>query len=72
MHDVYDQASWRRQTRSMHDVDDAGLEVDGVMGPLTLRAIENLQREQGLVVDGIVGPLTTAALKHPKASANGR
>jgi peptidoglycan hydrolase-like protein with peptidoglycan-binding domain len=32
------------------------------MGPMTLRAIENFQRNHGLDVDGIVGPITKAAL----------
>lgn len=41
----------------------AGLDVDGVEGPLTLRAIENFQRANNLIVDGIAGPETIATIQ---------
>jgi hypothetical protein len=44
------------------NVHDAGLRVDGVFGPLTLKATENFQTMTGLSVDGIVGPLTWTKL----------
>lgn len=37
--------------------------VDGIFGPLTLKAVKDLQRAKGLVIDGIVGPKTAAALE---------
>lgn len=41
----------------------AGLDVDGVEGPFTLKAIETFQRAYGLLVDGQVGPQTIGALQ---------
>jgi peptidoglycan hydrolase-like protein with peptidoglycan-binding domain len=37
-------------------------EIDGVLGPLTRRAIMRFQRRAGLAVDGVVGPRTRRAL----------
>ncbi|MDI9831945.1 peptidoglycan-binding protein [Streptomyces sp. KAU_LT] len=37
--------------------------VDGIFGPVTQRAVEDLQRRDRLVVDGIVGPHTWKALR---------
>ncbi|MEU6545979.1 peptidoglycan-binding protein [Streptomyces sp. NPDC046859] len=37
--------------------------VDGIFGPVTRRAVRDLQRRDGLVVDGIVGPHTWKALR---------
>ena len=37
--------------------------IDGIIGPITERAIKQFQKEAGLVVDGIAGPKTLAALK---------
>lgn len=48
-----------------HALRDKGFDpgpLDGVLGPLTRRAIVAFQRAQGLVPDGIVGPRTRAAL----------
>ncbi len=36
--------------------------IDGILGPLSLTAIKNFQRDNGLAVDGIVGPKTAAKL----------
>lgn len=38
-------------------------EVDGKIGPLTRKAIEEFQKTHGLKVDGKVGPLTWAELQ---------
>lgn len=39
------------------------LAVDGIVGPVTMKAIEDFQRKNGLTVDGIVGPKTMAVLQ---------
>jgi len=39
-----------------------GVSADGVIGPVTRRAIRNYQRNHGLVVDGIAGPATLSSL----------
>ena len=39
-----------------------GVAADGVIGPVTRRAIRNYQRNHGLAVDGIAGPATLASL----------
>jgi peptidoglycan hydrolase-like protein with peptidoglycan-binding domain len=39
-----------------------GVSADGVIGPVTRRAVRNYQRNQGLAVDGIAGPATLASL----------
>ena len=36
--------------------------IDGVQGPMTVRAIRAFQRQHGLSADGLVGPRTRAAL----------
>ena len=41
-----------------------GVSADGVIGPVTRRAIRNYQRNQGLAVDGIAGPATLAQPRH--------
>ncbi|SDN11785.1 Peptidoglycan-binding (PGRP) domain of peptidoglycan hydrolases [Streptomyces sp. cf386] len=38
-------------------------EVDGIFGPVTERAVRQMQKRSGLVVDGIVGPHTWKALR---------
>lgn len=40
----------------------ANLEVDGITGPATRRAVRDFQRQHGLVIDGVAGPKTLAAL----------
>ncbi|MEV4191258.1 peptidoglycan-binding domain-containing protein [Streptomyces toxytricini] len=42
------------------------LDVDGIYGPLTKAAVQDLQRKHRLDVDGIAGPRTWAALKDTK------
>ncbi|WP_432193282.1 peptidoglycan-binding protein [Streptomyces sp. bgisy027] len=37
--------------------------VDGIFGPVTERAVRQVQRRAGLVVDGIIGPHTWKALR---------
>jgi peptidoglycan hydrolase-like protein with peptidoglycan-binding domain len=39
-----------------------GVQADGIIGPVTRRAIRNYQRNQGLAVDGIAGPATLSHL----------
>ena len=39
-----------------------GVSADGVIGPVTRRAIRNYQRNQGLAVDGVAGPATLGSL----------
>jgi hypothetical protein len=46
-----------------------GVSADGVIGPVTRRAIRNYQRNQGLVVDGIAGPATLSSLGIVASSA---
>lgn len=41
----------------------ARLEVDGIFGPATEKAVKDFQRRNNLTVDGIVGPRTWAKLK---------
>jgi peptidoglycan hydrolase-like protein with peptidoglycan-binding domain len=37
-------------------------QIDGIFGPVTKTAVEQLQRDSHLAADGIVGPATWAAL----------
>ena len=46
-----------------------GVSADGVVGPVTRRAIRNYQRNHGLAVDGIAGPATLASLGIAASSA---
>lgn len=39
-----------------------GVSADGVVGPVTRRAVKRFQRKNRLVVDGIIGPQTLRAL----------
>jgi hypothetical protein len=48
-----------RQIQScLNSVNNAGLNPDGIFGPLTQAAVINYQRTNGLSADGIVGPIT--------------
>jgi len=40
----------------------SGVNADGIFGPATAQAIQNVQRSHGIGVDGIVGPQTWGAL----------
>ena len=51
---------WVQQ--SLNHLQNAGLAVDGIAGPLTRNAVRAFQGRAGLVQDGVVGPLTEAAL----------
>lgn len=55
-----DYARWIQQ--SLNQLINAGLVVDGIVGPRTRAAIRNFQAQHGLTVDGIVGPRTEAAM----------
>lgn len=46
----------------LNTCNNAQLNVDGLFGPNTLRAVRNFQRVEGLSVDGIIGSRTAAAL----------
>ena len=47
----------------LNRVIDAGLDVDGIMGPKTKAAVKAFQQKHGLVADGVVGPKTRAKLE---------
>jgi len=47
---------------SLNLVDNAGLDVDGEIGPLTINATQHYQRENGLTPTGYANPATVAAL----------
>jgi len=51
-----------RIQRCLNAVINAGLNTDGIFGPLTQAAVMNFQRSRGLNPDGVVGPLTWNAL----------
>ena len=53
----------------LNAIADAGLDVDGGFGPLTVRALETFQASHGLVIDGVPGPSTWAALDMAMAKA---
>ncbi|MFC5386146.1 N-acetylmuramidase domain-containing protein [Aquamicrobium segne] len=48
------------------------LQIDGLFGPATQKAIRSFQKTHGLVIDGIVGPQTRAALNKATAPALSR
>jgi Rv2525c-like, glycoside hydrolase-like domain/Putative peptidoglycan binding domain len=60
--EVVGSVAW--QQRVLNELDQAGLDVDGVMGPMTIRAIENFQRKHDLDVDGVVGRHTIAVIEN--------
>ena len=47
---------------SLNTLVHAGLEVDGVLGPMTKRAVEEFQQINGLIVDGWAGIATEAKI----------
>jgi len=47
----------------LNRVNNAGLNTDGIFGPITQAAVINFQRGNGLSPDGIVGPLTWERLR---------
>ena len=53
----------RALQRSLNEVLEARLDVDGRLGPATTAAIRTFQQLAGLGVDGIPGPTTDAALR---------
>ena len=55
-------ADVQRVQRCLNQVNNAGLAVDGIFGPLTQAAVINFQRNRGLNPDGIVGPITWGSL----------
>ncbi|MCL2578262.1 MAG: peptidoglycan-binding protein [Defluviitaleaceae bacterium] len=48
----------RQIQNCLNDTSNAGLNSDGIFGPLTQVAVINYQRANGLNPDGIVGPIT--------------
>lgn len=46
------------------------VEVDGVYGPKTTRAVRSWQKSNGLEVDGIAGPITTQSLRTANRRGN--
>jgi len=56
----------------LNQVNRAGLNPDGVFGPLTQAAVMNFQRANGLNPDGIVGPITWENLMRRCAGSTAR
>jgi len=52
---------------SLNTLMNAGLQVDGIMGPLTIEAVKRYQQRSGLEPDGWVGVLTLAQLEKDMA-----
>jgi putative chitinase len=53
---------------ALNKLDDAGLTVDGKIGPATTAAVREFQQGNGLQVDGIPGPLTWEAIDKQMAA----
>ncbi|MFL5910943.1 MAG: protein-arginine deiminase family protein [Gaiellaceae bacterium] len=47
---------------ALNRIDNANLDVDGILGPLTRAAVRRYQTRRGIGVDGIVGPVTERTL----------
>lgn len=54
--------NWRRIQQKLKEHGFNPGPVDGILGPLTRRAVRAFQKDRGLVVDGIVGPHTLREL----------
>jgi len=54
--------SVRQIQQCLNRANNAGLNADGIFGPLTQNAVINFQRSRGLSPDGVVGPLTWGRL----------
>lgn len=50
----------------LNQLDNAGLALDGVFGPLTAAAVKQFQANQGATVNGIVGSQDWGLLEHPE------
>jgi len=56
----------------LNNVNNAGLNPDGIFGPLTRAAVINYQRANGLAADGIVGPITWNHLRNRCGASTAR
>lgn len=64
-----DQNTVRRLQELLNEKHNAGLQVDGIFGSKTDKAVRDYQSAKGLQVDGIVGPKTWGALLQTDAAA---
>lgn len=53
----------KKLQRCLNKIMKSGLEVDGIFGNLTYKAVKKFQKKYKLEVDGIVGPKTRAMIK---------
>jgi hypothetical protein len=56
-----DDVRWLQER--LNDLMGAGLEVDGIYGPLTRAAVRSFQEREGLQVDGVAGPITRGRIQ---------
>lgn len=61
--DVKNKPQVKKLQKCLNKLIDADLEVDGLFGPLTLKAVKRFQKKYSLEVDGIVGKYTRAKIK---------
>ena len=54
----------RQLQTCLNRVNNAGLAIDGVFGPLTRAAVVSYQQANGLTADGVVGPITWGHLQN--------
>lgn len=52
-----------RLQKCLNKIIKSGLNVDGLFGPATEKAVRNFQQKHGLAIDGIAGPTTRAKIK---------
>ena len=57
-----DKETVKQLQKLLNEKIDAGLDVDGIFGPKTKKAVQNYQSAKGLQVDGIVGSKTWGSL----------